>query len=61
MRESTHSFLWGKYELNVRNDIEFIQNKMREKKSQNIRKRKWWMKCNIKVESSEKIKRESKE
>ena len=40
MRESTHSFLWGKYELNVRNDIEFIQNKMREKKSQNIRKRK---------------------
>ena len=27
-RESTQIFLWGKYGLNERNDIEFIQNKM---------------------------------
>ena len=40
-RESTHFFFFGgKYELNGRNDIEFIRNKLGEKKSQRIRKRK---------------------
>ena len=48
----------GKYGLNERNDIKFIQNKMGEKKSQNIRNRKWWTKCNGKVESNGKINRQ---
>ena len=51
----------GKYGLNERNDIKFIQNKMGEKKSQNIRNRKWWTKCNGKVESNGKINRQRNE
>ena len=30
-RESTHSFVWEKYKLNSRNDIKFIQNKIRKR------------------------------
>ena len=33
-------FVWKKYGLNGINDIKFIRNKMEEKKSQNIRKKK---------------------
>ena len=31
-RESSHSFLWGKYGLNRRNDIKFIQNQMERRR-----------------------------
>ena len=30
-RERTHSFVWEKYKLNSRNDIKFIQNKIRKR------------------------------
>ena len=43
--------------MNERNDIEFIQNKIRKRNS-NINKRKRWRNCNDKAESSGKIKRQ---
>ena len=37
---------------NGRNDIKFIQIKWKEEESSYKKKRKWWRKCNGKIESS---------
>ena len=56
-RESTYIFLWGKYRLNGKNYIEFIQIKWGEEESKY--KKEKMMKYDNKVESSGEIKRQN--